>query len=88
LGGEALVTHEGKQPARDAQRERHHRDLQQQHLRGEPHIHAQLPHHGQSLRALLSIMRKTSASDVAQPEVPIGVQWRAHFEALSSELLE
>jgi len=33
-------------------------------------------------------MRKTSASDVAQPEVPIGVQWRAHFEALSSKLLE
>jgi hypothetical protein len=29
-----------------------------------------------------------AAPDVAQPDHPIGVQYRTHFEALSSEPLE
>ncbi len=65
LGGKALVTHEGKQPARDPQRERHDGDLQQQHLGSEPHVHVQPSHHEQSVRASLSIMSRTRNPDVA-----------------------
>ena len=42
LGGKALVTHEGDQPAFNAQRESHHGDLQHQHLGGEPQVHMHL----------------------------------------------
>ncbi len=66
LGGEAVVAEEGEHPAGDAQRERHHGDLQHQHLGGKPHIHAPHPRHGKSVQGCVSTMRKSSRSPVAR----------------------
>jgi len=51
LVDQPLVVDHGQQPERDGQREHHHRELQQQDLRCEPHIDAVLAGHSGSLAA-------------------------------------
>ena len=59
LGGEAFVAEVGEHAARDAQRQYHYGDLQQQNLGCESHIHASHPRHGKRVRGILSRMRKS-----------------------------
>ena len=66
LGRQPLIADVGEHAKRQTQSQRHHHDLQQQHLSAQPHGATGPAGHGSSVGALLSTMRKTSESLLAR----------------------